>query len=1032
MIRLCPFLLFTFLFTFACSSTLPLMSLEEAKNKTVKFRTSSFTPPKRTIDDIRNNFFIKHAFEVIAKPTFEASCKLEEERRKREINAALKAVTAANGTKNFWVGYQRMDYVASKAFMTGEYQAMIGHLKNALLRLGTKKVTGAKARYHSLIALFYAELGNEIKAFSHQQRALVNWRETGMNGLPKVLLYQHAVKSALAGVNGNLIAEEYYLREIERIREQGVSRSITKGISYSHFYSRLITNLVMQNRAVEAELLARARLNRGWTEGYGSLLVALSKALFKQHRLVDAEFAARSGLAVYQSQFSKQDGIPLNEARRNMISILLAQGKLREINDLYKNIETAFNENTDRFKELYGNNRDLLLVDVLINPINEMRNATVIEDADSLEDQEYNSILALANKISGKNQDAFKLFKQNFIPLLEKVNTKDIASLELKNRVSLIHKEFMDLLVVMNQSNSGGEINIPNLLFQLSEYSNNSSVQTALNASSARAAVDSPELSKLIRQTQDTEEQIKSITDKLSYFNLLGRDQVSWQLMDEMEKRILQLRAAQRTLQLEVEKNFPRYAELINPRPPTLQSVRRILKENEALIVIKSTASGSFVWAVPFEGEPQFHYSNLGQSQVTEIVTTLRSSLDPKASTLGEIPTFDIKQASKLFQDFLSPVQKGWEQEKHLFFVTQGSLGQLPMGVLPKEKVSIDVLKAVNNSSNIDTRGITLKKKSGSTPSAQEYNKVTDDLLFAQYKKVPWIIKSHSVTQLPSVGSFVALRGKRSNTGSSVSFAGFGDPIFSPEQFEDVNSTENVKTAANNNSFASRAVPLVRRSAPNTRDKSAADLSLLPPLPDTANEVVAIAASLGAQSTGNIFLQKNANEASIKNMDLSKQGVIVFATHGLVPGDLDGLTQPALAFTNPNILNSKEDGLLTMGEILGLRLSADCVVLSACNTASASESGSEAMSGLGRAFFYAGARSLLVTHWPVETRSAQLLTTEIFKQQAGNSTDRANALRLSQLKLMNGPGSVNENGQSVFSYAHPIFWAAFSLVGDRI
>ncbi|MBP6482881.1 MAG: CHAT domain-containing protein [Pseudomonadales bacterium] len=71
--------------------------------------------------------------------------------------------------------------------------------------------------------------------------------------------------------------------------------------------------------------------------------------------------------------------------------------------------------------------------------------------------------------------------------------------------------------------------------------------------------------------------------------------------------------------------------------------------------------------------------------------------------------------------------------------------------------------------------------------------------------------------------------------------------------------------------------------------------------------------------------------------------------------------------------------MLTMEEVLGLRLDADWVVLLACNTAAAGRQSGESISGLGRAFFYAGARALLVTHWAVETESARMLTTEMFR-----------------------------------------------------
>ena len=151
----------------------------------------------------------------------------------------------------------------------------------------------------------------------------------------------------------------------------------------------------------------------------------------------------------------------------------------------------------------------------------------------------------------------------------------------------------------------------------------------------------------------------------------------------------------------------------------------------------------------------------------------------------------------------------------------------------------------------------------------------------------------------------------------------------------------------------------------------------------------------------------------------------MFATHGLVPGELPDLNQPALALSNPTVTGEKEDGLLTLAEILGLKLKADWVVLSACNTASADGQASEAVSGLGRAFFYAGAKALLVSHWPVETVSAKLLTTELFKRQSANTKmSRAQAMREASLAVM------NQSAKQGFSYAHPMFWAPFVVVGD--
>ena len=116
--------------------------------------------------------------------------------------------------------------------------------------------------------------------------------------------------------------------------------------------------------------------------------------------------------------------------------------------------------------------------------------------------------------------------------------------------------------------------------------------------------------------------------------------------------------------------------------------------------------------------------------------------------------------------------------------------------------------------------------------------------------------------------------------------------------------------------------------------------------------------------------------------------------------------------------------LLTMDDILGLKLDADWVVLSACNSGAGDGKGSDAISGLGRAFFYAGAKALLVTSWPVETVSARLLTTDAFRRQSENTLiSRSRAMQESSLDLM-------KKSAGSFSYAHPLFWAPYVVVGD--
>ena len=93
--------------------------------------------------------------------------------------------------------------------------------------------------------------------------------------------------------------------------------------------------------------------------------------------------------------------------------------------------------------------------------------------------------------------------------------------------------------------------------------------------------------------------------------------------------------------------------------------------------------------------------------------------------------------------------------------------------------------------------------------------------------------------------------------------------------------------------------------------------------------------------------------------------------------------------------------------------------------------GAEAASGLGRAFFYAGTRAILLTNWSVHSQSARELVSDLFRRQAADSKlSRSEALRAAMTALIDGKGFTDEKGETLFAYAHPLFWAPYSIIGD--
>jgi len=259
-----------------------------------------------------------------------------------------------------------------------------------------------------------------------------------------------------------------------------------------------------------------------------------------------------------------------------------------------------------------------------------------------------------------------------------------------------------------------------------------------------------------------------------------------------------------------------------------------------------------------------------------------------------------------------------------------------------------------------------------------------------------WLLKSAAVTQLPAASALLSLRRAAAVRAGVKPLIGFGDPTFRA-------------TAVNKGQ---------QLTAASTRYDAAWGFRYadIPPLPDTRTELLAVAAALGAKP-GDLVLGAAATREAVLRAPLADYRVVAFATHGLMPGELPGVSKPALAMAATG--QEGESPLLELDDVLGLHLKADWVLLSACNTAAADEQGGAAMSGLVRGFFFAGSRAVLATHWSVESASASELVPMALKP----GSSRAQALRQAQLALMD-----DAQGR----WKHPYFWAGYALFGDPL
>ena len=197
---------------------------------------------------------------------------------------------------------------------------------------------------------------------------------------------------------------------------------------------------------------------------------------------------------------------------------------------------------------------------------------------------------------------------------------------------------------------------------------------------------------------------------------------------------------------------------------------------------------------------------------------------------------------------------------------------------------------------------------------------------------------------------------------------------------------------------------------------------MLPELPETEDELKTIARELKV-TDADLRLGAAASETAVKESNLANYQIVYFATHGLIAGEVKGVGEPALVLARPQTITALDDGLLTASEVSQLKLNADWVVLAACNTASAEGPGAAALSGLARAFFHAGAKALLVSHWRVGSKVAAKLTIAAFEIKNRNpDIGRAEALRQAMLTVVADTSDPWN--------AYPGFWAPFEVVGE--
>jgi len=457
-------------------------------------------------------------------------------------------------------------------------------------------------------------------------------------------------------------------------------------------------------------------------------------------------------------------------------------------------------------------------------------------------------------------------------------------------------------------------------------------------------------------------------------------------------------------------RDYPRFMELTNPRPVTLKDLQqKLLRPDEVLLSYVLLPQEVAIFAVTRE---RFQMVNLPlkREDVARRVRAIRRAIEKVA--LGESVLFlrEIEPANlnSLYRDLVAPLSSALAGRQKVIVVADGPLLTVPLELLvtrydAAEQQAFESARAASDGS-------------AGRPFLGEYGALR------------YLGAEHRFAYLPSLSALASQRlYPKLPAAQRQELTAFADPIFVPPPGQSYSPATRA------------ALALLASNYRVGKD----GLPELPRLKETADEARSIAQILGGSNR--LFIGGEAQEHMAKSGELKNSRYVLFATHGFLGGEFlpgveagadhvagapraKGGAQPSLALTLVGDLHG-EDGILTMKEVIeDVELNADLVALSACNTAgeAAQANNGEGFAGLTRAFMFAGAKSLLVSHWSVDSMSTEALMTSTFRHIKQGET-ALKAVNDAQNELRGGSYS---SGQYRFSRSHPFFWAAFVYVGD--
>jgi CHAT domain-containing protein/tetratricopeptide (TPR) repeat protein len=579
--------------------------------------------------------------------------------------------------------------------------------------------------------------------------------------------------------------------------------------------------------------------------------------------------------------------------------------------------------------------------------------------------------IARAERDAGKLDQALNYINDS-ITIIEQMRSQ-VASHQLRTSYfASIHKHYEFLLALLMQLHelrpTGG---YASAAMQVSENARaRSLVETLLEAEAdVRLGVD-PLLLERERSLQ------RELNAKALYLMRVRNSAQTAADGEQIEKEVRQLTNEYENVQSLIRSQSPHYANLMQPHPPSLKEIQTELRGDDTILLEYALGEEkSYVWAVTsdsFSG-----YELPARKQIEQLTREVHSLLTARpgngiasAETQPRAAELDQQywhKAAELSRVVFGPVAQQLGN-KRLLIVADGALQYLPFEALP----------------------------------APETMAESRDKPLATADPVPLAIK-HEVVYLPSASTLIALRHEAVRPiAAPKSVFVLADPVFDK-------GDPRVKTLDAGADVASGSATRLATL------KDAGGISF-PRLPSTRQEAEAIV-TLIPEDARAVATDFAANRTLVMGSELARYRIIHIATHSVVNSQHPELSGIVLSMVNER--GREEDGFVQLHDIYSLKLSADLVVLSACNTALGKEVRGEGLIGLTRGFMYAGASSVVASLWKVDDSATAELMTHFYKAMFEDNLPPAAALR-----------SAKEAMWRQKHWRSPHYWSAFVLQGE--